>query len=264
MEHGFAAAQVFNTAELLEMILLSCPTTTIPTAQRVGRSWRATIMGSPKLQKTLFMQPHCFEQHASLQSTYLPICDLGGYVTGTTIDELKAPLWSSKPELLIMNPLLTTILPIGAADEFYDELFTYAANDASTNYNNSVGSWKQMFLTQPPTKRAWIDPHFLASRPAVAEACLKKRLRMDPSSSSLGVKKCKRPIRVLTEWDLTGVEWRRKEFVVENQGGVTVGDVVAALPEALERSRLAVPELKREKGAMLFMIRAGDEIPWGK
>lgn len=64
IEQGSAVAQVFDTAELLEIILLKCPTATILTAQRVRRAWRATIMGSPKGAEDLV--------HAStrVQTTY--------------------------------------------------------------------------------------------------------------------------------------------------------------------------------------------------
>jgi hypothetical protein len=53
-----AVGEVFGTPELLEMILLGLPIRHIlASAERVCRSWKATIDGSIKLQRALFFQP---------------------------------------------------------------------------------------------------------------------------------------------------------------------------------------------------------------
>lgn len=52
-----ASAQVLQTPELLEMILLSVPCRDLLLSQRVDRMWRGTILGSLKLKRALFMVP---------------------------------------------------------------------------------------------------------------------------------------------------------------------------------------------------------------
>lgn len=52
-----ASAQAFDTAELLEMILLSLPMRDLLFAQAVCRQWNELIGWSVKLQQALFIRP---------------------------------------------------------------------------------------------------------------------------------------------------------------------------------------------------------------
>lgn len=52
-----ATQAVFNTAELLEAILLRLPTRSLLRCQRVSRTFKATIDDSPALQRALFLLP---------------------------------------------------------------------------------------------------------------------------------------------------------------------------------------------------------------
>ncbi|WPB06947.1 uncharacterized protein RHO25_011607 [Cercospora beticola] len=61
-----ATAQVLNTIELLETILLDLPIGDALKAQQVCKLWQATIAGSIKLQRALFLRPMLasFSQHS--------------------------------------------------------------------------------------------------------------------------------------------------------------------------------------------------------
>ena len=52
-----ASAQVFDTTELLEMILYKLPVKDLLFAQRVAKQWKAAIDNSVKLQQALFFRP---------------------------------------------------------------------------------------------------------------------------------------------------------------------------------------------------------------
>ena len=52
-----ASAQVFDTTELLEMILYKLPIRDLLFAQRIAKQWKAVIDNSVKLQQALFFRP---------------------------------------------------------------------------------------------------------------------------------------------------------------------------------------------------------------
>lgn len=57
-----ARGQVFNTTELLELILTGLDPIDLIRTQRVGRKWQAVIEGSDVLQRKLFYKANANEQ----------------------------------------------------------------------------------------------------------------------------------------------------------------------------------------------------------
>lgn len=116
-----AGVNLFNTVELLEIILLYLPIRDILLAQRVNAQWRATINCSNRLQRALFIElivPEC--QRNSLSED------------------------SSGGPKVFFNPL---------ADKLFwaMSLWQVSLMDVMPEtWKYPEASWRQMALTQPP------------------------------------------------------------------------------------------------------------------
>lgn len=56
-QYVIAHDEVFNTTELLELIMLNLPLKDMLLLQRVNQFWKDTVLGSVKLQRWLFFRP---------------------------------------------------------------------------------------------------------------------------------------------------------------------------------------------------------------
>ena len=121
-----AALRVLDVFELLEMILIQLPIKDLLThAQRVSRTWRATVKNSTRLQRALFISP--------VPSTPLELID-------TTYGSLWVARESNlRPITVLENPYYWSILAT----------ITYGHHKAGL-YAYAEASWRQMLVTQPP------------------------------------------------------------------------------------------------------------------
>jgi hypothetical protein len=138
--------------ELLDAVLQYVDLKTLLFAQQVSRHWKATIASSPQLQDALFLRP-------KTSGIIEHLCDWKG-------DELLqfGPTKDSSPT---QSPQSTsrqtftsiTINPLLANEIYYQSLDSEPKRRGQrlvlpplgTFLRHPSGSWKSMFLTQPPT-----------------------------------------------------------------------------------------------------------------
>ncbi|KAF2247600.1 hypothetical protein BU26DRAFT_520704 [Trematosphaeria pertusa] len=119
-----AAASVFNVPELLENILSNLDLRTLLTsAQRVSRRWRATVTGSPLLQRLLYLEP---EQQRNGHRVPNPL------------------LVEASPACFYHNP-------IGCDQVFFDS--DMCRTSSSKAFMFPGATWRRMLLTQIPIER---------------------------------------------------------------------------------------------------------------
>jgi hypothetical protein len=147
---------VLATTELLELILLFLPTLDLIRAQRVSRSFRNTIIHSQSLQEVLFLRPNIrpnlqiplpdlnplFAHHAALDNHGI------GF-----IDEGIRYYMTSPQRILVPNPIHT--IPEKGYGNWHlgisiQDLDPALAEDSSTSPSTEDGSWKAMYLSNPP------------------------------------------------------------------------------------------------------------------
>jgi hypothetical protein len=136
--------------ELLDAVLQYVDIKTLLLAQRVSRHWKATITSSPQLQEALFLRP-------KTSGTTKHVCDWKG-------DELLhfGPMrghTKSTQTTLRQTFISITINPLLANEIYYQSLDSEPKRRGQrlvlpplgTFLRHPSGSWKSMFLTQPPT-----------------------------------------------------------------------------------------------------------------
>lgn len=135
--------------ELLDIVLQYVDIKTLLLAQRVSRYWKATITSSPQLQETLFLRP-------KTSNILSYVCDWQG-------DDLHyfGPIKPHSSHQSTSRQTFTyiTINPLLANEIYYQSLNTTPQRRGqrlvlpplSTFLRRSSGSWRSMFLTQPPT-----------------------------------------------------------------------------------------------------------------
>jgi hypothetical protein len=124
MASSSAAALVFNTPELLELILACLPLKYILHANRINKTFRAVISSSPLLQRALYFRPASFSKQNVKQTLPQHINPLLVSAFPDMFDpslqiaqEHPVHPWYTKPEALMCKeaswrPMLLTPYPI--------------------------------------------------------------------------------------------------------------------------------------------------------
>lgn len=151
---NMASNKVLGIGELIEMVLLQLPCRDVLLAQRVSRTWHATISESLKLQKALFIVP-C---HAPLYGADVDLFPGGKssaiqhMMNGTVLLEPSSEITAYEVSALgcsyediILNPLLQHLFP-------FDKYFAWTSFSfrKAQNLDHPKASWKRMLTTQPP------------------------------------------------------------------------------------------------------------------
>lgn len=144
---------VMGVPKLAEMILLQVPVRDLLLAQRVDRTWRATIRTSPALQQALFLRPYS-DRRVFLETGITPAtcssahdCPKGRQapaVNRFTPAQCQEP---NQPTLAVANPFLRLL---HLSDSLSDSSYT----TISSAYARPEASWRNMLITQPPLEDA--------------------------------------------------------------------------------------------------------------
>ncbi|GIZ48477.1 hypothetical protein CKM354_001153600 [Cercospora kikuchii] len=164
-----AATTVFDTAELLEAILLQLPLVDILRAQRINRSFQDSIKKSPSLQRALFLKPYsdftakligCEPLNAK-ECPLRETCDQSSVTLSSTDDAFKLNWVQSKSGKhcgIVLNPFLPSFNVIGLTR--MNDHFGFASPWAC----DIAASWNNMLLTQPSVENVVISTDFQSSR----------------------------------------------------------------------------------------------------
>ncbi|KAK3724392.1 hypothetical protein LTR37_001016 [Vermiconidia calcicola] len=122
---GPSALKVLSLVELLEPILAQLPTHDLLRAQKVCRTWKATIDKSRRLQQALFFAP------------------AGKPLRANVLEKWAVGATSASAPKVLQNPLLT---------RFFHAFSTSrrANNDVSRAFFSPTASWRKMLISQPP------------------------------------------------------------------------------------------------------------------
>ncbi|KAF2162094.1 hypothetical protein M409DRAFT_27471 [Zasmidium cellare ATCC 36951] len=169
---GIAADAVFNTAELIEKILVDVPLKTLLTSQRVSKQWKATIAGSKEIQKKLFFTPavakRAFRKFEYLDDEYADDeeCMFDYWFRTYAVESVA--LDTVEPGMRValqasLNPLFKVTSTFDSDSHPHNradcgELIVVASKDLlafitqTAKYSNSFlePSYLDMFLCQPP------------------------------------------------------------------------------------------------------------------
>lgn len=149
---------VFNSLELLEMIILNLLLQDIRLAQRINWTWKNVISSSPELQQALFLRP-CTTDRVRFKHNWSNIlncrsqaqCDRFTEWDTLPDEEEKSWVWaaSGRPFRgdLILNPFLADRTPLRLSR-------MPKGNSESASIELS---WKRMLLTQPPLVELVVD-----------------------------------------------------------------------------------------------------------
>jgi hypothetical protein len=134
---------VLGTTELLEAILCYVDSRTLLLSQRVGRKWRAVIVGSPILQKKLFMRP----------ASYGELVDVSPdrrvwYQRKLRLHEGRTRVAKKQPYLL--NPLLFHKDLSYNLRKSINGVSVQLQRHAAKGGTVKPGSWQRMYLAMPP------------------------------------------------------------------------------------------------------------------
>ncbi|PPJ52130.1 hypothetical protein CBER1_10244 [Cercospora berteroae] len=158
-----ASAQVLQTPELLEMILLSVSCRDLLLSQRVDRTWRGTIQGSVKLKRVLFLAPAgpVLTDFGTVRLTHEG--DLWGPIKDDkTVDRLfryAVNEHATEAFPVAMNPLMAPLFPIVAPTQELDDFMAPFTSKEETAFNRPEASWRDMFICQPPVSCIWASRH---------------------------------------------------------------------------------------------------------
>ena len=151
-----SSTKTLNTVELLENILLFLPTSDLLRAQQVSRSFRNTIFHSRRLQEVLFLRPRIDQNLQTplpeLNPLFANHAALGYGGIGFT-DEGIHYYMSAPQRILVPNPI-PTIREKGYGHWHLgisiQDLDPALAEDSLTLLSTEEGSWKSMYLSNPP------------------------------------------------------------------------------------------------------------------
>ena len=144
-----AATQVFDTTELLEMILYELPTKDLLFAQRISKQAKAVIDNSTKLQQALFFKP--------IQAGPLKWCYT--HKGATFNDGNSYPVFIGP---VLQNPLLAPVFsilrrikskaPFHVKREIEREMLdgTHGNGMKHPSWASPNASWRKMIPSQPP------------------------------------------------------------------------------------------------------------------
>ena len=165
--------KVFGTGELLELILLQCSVRALLQVQTVGRSWMQSIQNSSRMQKA-----PCFQDIAKDKAADADVTSLRTTPNNTSalrmprayVEELREDSvleiddrfpwdptvceYHDYSKLLaqtgpyVGNPFLADIFTM----IFYNRVPSYKFRASGAVFQKG-GSWKEMFVTQPPVTK---------------------------------------------------------------------------------------------------------------
>ncbi|KAK3624913.1 hypothetical protein LTR56_020727 [Elasticomyces elasticus] len=144
---------VFNTTELLEMVLVGIDTKTLLLAQRVNRKWRAVISDNHQLQQKLFMRLATREEAIALGMVQADarLLQVDNMDTDpmNTVEAIEA--YATADWFVLLNPL--------AADDRRDIFFAARLATGSREReaeDHKSQSWQRMYATMPPPQQLYI------------------------------------------------------------------------------------------------------------
>ncbi|KAI7162285.1 hypothetical protein KC349_g2202 [Hortaea werneckii] len=160
-KRGISGQQVWDTSELLEHILSQLPMRDLLLAQRVSRRFKAVIDSSDKIQQALFFKP------AVLSPTDVPrinplLSDYTNYrkTPIAYIDRPKVITFTNDLSLPFVAPAIFKAVanPEGEEEHVILTSFEHMQRDFPdptmrlTPGKYVYGSWRRMYLSQPPTE----------------------------------------------------------------------------------------------------------------
>ncbi|KAI1396019.1 hypothetical protein F4819DRAFT_491931 [Hypoxylon fuscum] len=135
-----AQEKVFNTAELMEMILLDIdPMEIITNTQRVCKKWHSSLAASPKFQQNLFLKA---------RTKALP----------TSCNTTEARLTKNNYMARVIPNLFNVDISNANIEDGYITRFVlhHHIRELLPRWLASNASWRYMFISQPPiTKLQW-------------------------------------------------------------------------------------------------------------
>ena len=175
---AMAATAVADLPELLEAILLRLPLTDILLAQRVSRTWRDIIAGSPSLQRALFfrlttslllahdrqMTPwqvgtcaHRFECNSKAAKGPVHDPPLSSRYAALTPRPWGNEMRSASGASFLVNPFMRSKFQWL---DFCDSSTSATEIDImEDNYLRKDATWRKMLLSQPPLAMVMFDEH---------------------------------------------------------------------------------------------------------
>ncbi|KAK5698195.1 hypothetical protein LTR97_007156 [Elasticomyces elasticus] len=144
---------VFNTTELLEMILLGIDTKTLLLAQRVNRKWRAVISDNHQLQQKLFMRLATREEAIALGMVQRDERLLQVYNMHTeSMDTVEAvDSYATAERFVLLNPLAAN----DSRNIFFASRLATSSRRRDAEDHKSQ-SWQRMYATMPPPQQLYI------------------------------------------------------------------------------------------------------------
>lgn len=154
-----AVDDVFDVPELLEMILTHLPMKELLLDTSVSKQWKATIAGSHKLQKTLFMVPEPIKSQYQFDPDELRMQETPASTFPSSGSMEDLPEDFSNPFVVVVaNPLpveFGNLDPYAVGTTLLDETEDYVWMldlDVSATYYGFSPSWRRMYATQPPAQ----------------------------------------------------------------------------------------------------------------
>lgn len=162
-----AAQAVFNTAELLEQILMPLSMCQVISKNRVARNWKSIIEDSPSLQKKLFLHPHDnsvispdeglhrrisdaelnmfpWLQDMCVYSGPINLNPIGDWVNQGGVN-FPLELFTINLSTIFSDPALSSLQIVKAEHNRY-----FAREVFRDGSDNILHSWRGMYLTNPP------------------------------------------------------------------------------------------------------------------
>ncbi|KAK5703174.1 hypothetical protein LTR97_004123 [Elasticomyces elasticus] len=218
-----ATQMVFNTAELLEHILLHLPLRTLYLAGRVNKTFASTMLGSSMINKALWLQP---------STDYAVVWASGSHHDGIPTPNNEVGVWSIGAEAAatatpILNPNLTITRKVagegsGSNFQIYDDVGLHLAADGTHGLTfTNDGTYKtRLDLTykydtnqaEPKSSQA-VDNMLLTHPP-----CMSLRLLHRSADPQEDMK---------TFWDRHGL--RKAEFEVRASTVIKVGTLLEGM-----------------------------------
>lgn len=212
------SAQVFNTFELLELILLNLDPRTLLLSSRVARAWNSVVTSSTPIRRALFFEPvPCGDvsyidwryDDKRLYDPYLDV-DLGAPLRGPNrnqVPRIYMPHWGRARDdqgrfTVFVNPLLTKLFPCLRKDGLY---WGEKTPDLPFAAQRPEASWQRMLFTQPAVNCVIIEfDHHQLGHPNPS---------LTPPKKSIIGKVHKNQVVVMECLCIALVEWRRGAWV---------------------------------------------------
>ncbi|GIZ48536.1 hypothetical protein CKM354_001159000 [Cercospora kikuchii] len=244
-----AAAQVLDTIELLETILLDLPIGDALRAQQVCELWHATIAGSIKLQRALFLRPllATFSHHSDKLGRNIPSISLSTpcyQVLSETntyktliprIIDVESSLSAAQLDMSSIMSQLISHTALNESSSLQNMLLTQPALDSVTFFSN----YRHKTFARPGEHQMqfYADNDDDDDSPNLASG------DFEPFQSSPGVKY------------ICGKQFGFGAVKLQRAGGVSVQDLLSAM--RVERLRF---EEAKERGEGLKMALVGGAI----